>query len=189
MGYLRVIREEIKRNLDVLCKHHAYLYVGLPPTFTLSSFVNEELFSRLTLVCLNHELLNAIFNRYFEFKHIRNRVNQIIKLHNQLDEVRSQDPVNQTRKHSIEKALNKEKDGTLEVVGENIRACLKVYNEISVEINKRDIKVKLRELPSGYLRGKFDEYQHDQYIIGQEAEIIKLFPHFALEKRPRFYST
>ncbi|MEE9554031.1 MAG: hypothetical protein V3W18_07000 [candidate division Zixibacteria bacterium] len=186
-GYLRVIREEVKRNLDLLCQLHAYLYVRLFPTFNLSSFVNEEIFSRLTAVCLNHELLNKIFYRYFEYRHIRNRLDRIFKLLDEFEEITFRIPINQDSKHAVERTLKNEIEGTIRLIGENIRASLKAYNEITVEINSRDKKGILEELPSVYLQEKYDLFQKDDDVLRAEAEIIKLYPHLVLSKRPKFY--
>jgi hypothetical protein len=45
---LKVVAEEVKRNLHLECQLHAYLYVALMPTFGLSFVVSDYLFKDLS---------------------------------------------------------------------------------------------------------------------------------------------
>ncbi len=186
IGYLRTIRDEIKRNLDLLCQLHAYLYVNGHPTFGLSSFVNEDIFSRLTVVCLNHELLNEVFYRYFDYRHIQNRLNRIATIRNDLAEIRSHEAVNHIRKHNAEGRLRSEIGGTIGLIEGNIAVSFNTYNQATDEMNIY-LKKKLSKLPVNYLKDKYDQFQISPDVLGALSILKNLEPNVNLDNRAKYY--
>jgi hypothetical protein len=77
LGFLKILKEEIKRNLDLECNLFYYLQIELRPAFSISFFIYEQLYSKIAEECLNHDLLANIFTSYYELYQIQKRLNQI----------------------------------------------------------------------------------------------------------------
>jgi hypothetical protein len=186
LGYLRVIREEIKRNLDLLCQLHAYLYVNAYPTFKLSFFVGDEIFSGISTICLNYELLNEIFYRYFDYRHIQNRLDRIQNIRMELSEIKSQGAIDQYRKHNAEGELRSEIGGTIGLIEGNIAVSFNTYNQATDEMNIY-LKEKLTKLPVNYLNEKYDQFQVSPDVLGALSILKSLDPNVNLDNRAKFY--
>lgn len=154
--------DEVKRNLDLECQLHAYLFVYILPTFSLSFFITDRIFAELTTVCLNFDLLKKIFHKYFEYEHIQNRIDRITELSN-------------------EKSNAREFNGTWLLVNTNIKDSFNLYNKITNEINSFFKKEKLDELPDSYLKKKYNQFQFDLPLLAlaKKAKID-------LNRRPKF---
>lgn len=187
VNFLMVIRFEIKRNIDLLCALHAYIYVDANPTFSLSNFVSGEIFSKLTSVCLNQKLLDEIFYRYFDYKHIQNRIDRIIRFSEELKVIKSMNSINHNQEHAIEASLRNERGGAMQLIEGNIRVGFTTFNQITDEINLRDTKKNLKVLPSEYLRKKYDEFQEAPNIKAIADRKRNNAPNFDLNNRPKFY--
>ena len=186
LGYLRVIREEIKRNLDLMCQLHAYLYVRATPTFKLSFFVGDDMFSGISTICLNYELLNEIFYRYFDYRHIQDRLDKIIKITNDLKEIRAHSAVDHEQEHLAERSLESERGGTIMLISGNTRVSFNTYNQITDELNSRNKRANLKKLPDNYLKELYDKFQVDEAVVNA----VKFYGDRAdLSKRPKFYES
>jgi hypothetical protein len=180
VGILKVLSEEIKRNLDLECQLHAYLYVDILPTFGLSFFITDKMFSELTSVCLNYDLLKKIFHKYFEYHHIQNRLDITIQSARDLENVKGDSYELLLRKNRYAS----EKGGTYLLIQGNIKGSFEIYNEIIREIKKYDKVSKLSELPSNYLEIKYYEFQkHPDVLSVIEHRLSKDY----LEKRDKFF--
>jgi hypothetical protein len=187
LGYLRVIRADIKRNLDLFCQLHAYLYVRAVPTFQLTLFVGGEIFSGISTICLNYDLLDEIFYRYFDYRHIQNRLDRILEISNELNEIRSQSSINQDQKHRTERELESQMGGTLMLIEGNIKYSFNSYNQITAEISLRDKKSRLVELSNNYLKDKFEKFQTSPDVLAAVKYAEGQGRIIDLSKRPRFY--
>lgn len=81
LSVLRTIYCDFKKNLDLMCQLHAYLYVKLAPSFSLELSWRGALIETLVPVCLNFSLLDSIYDGYFELIHIQARVDQYRQLY------------------------------------------------------------------------------------------------------------
>lgn len=183
VGILKVLSEEIKRNLDLECQLHAYLYVGIIPTFGLSFFITDNIFSDLTSVCINYDLLKKIFHKYFEYRHIQNRLDKTSRAAEELYEAKK-DNSDQTRLTYASWYYSDEKEGTYLLIQGNIKGSFEIYNEIVREINSYDKKSYLFELPNDYLEKKYYEFQtHPDIVKATEHKFGKDY----LGKRDKFF--
>ncbi|MEG8947486.1 hypothetical protein [Rosettibacter firmus] len=182
IGILKVLSEEVKRNLDLECQLHAYLYVRLLPTFGLSFFITEKIFAELTTVCLNYDLLKKIFHKYFEYRHIQNRLDKILTSYKELEETKK---VRDDSFNSIFAATkySSEINGTILLIQGNIKGSYELYNEIIREIHFYDDKAQVKELPSTYLQIKYDEFQNDSAVKSSAKRIDLDY----LDKREKFF--
>jgi hypothetical protein len=173
VGILRVILDEVRRNLDLECQLHAYLYVNTLPTFGLSLFVTDRIFSQLTTVCLNFDLLKEIFRKYFEYRHIQNRVDRIIRISNELTQIKSSRPVDHDREHNIERRLRSDRGGTISLIGGNVKLSFDLHNSIVDEINLLTKTNQISHLPSNYLEEKYNQFQTDPDVV-KAAELFNI---------------
>jgi hypothetical protein len=161
VGNLKIILEEIKRNLDLECQLHAYLYVQILPTFSLSFFITEKIFAELAEVCINYDLLKKIFHKYFEFRHIQNRIDKTITKARELEEVLKNEPNNFRKIQMAGDIYDSERLGTILLIHGNIVGTYELYNSIIKEINGLEKNNLIEYLPKDYLEMKFYEYQND----------------------------
>jgi hypothetical protein len=187
IGYLRVIGDEVKRNLDLMSQLHAYIYVGILPSFRLSDFVNSDVFGQLTTVCLNHDLLNGIFYQYFEYRHIQARIDRILNWKIELDEIQAHSPKDFDRERYVEKSIREEAEGTLKLIEQNIINSYNIFNRISTEIKTLDHKIKITELHVEYLKKQYENYQTDKVVLDAAQKKSGMIPIFGLENRPKYY--
>jgi hypothetical protein len=187
IGILRVLAEEIKRNLDLECQLHAYLFVGILPTFSLSFFITDKIFSELTAVCLNYDLLKEIFHNYFEYQHIQNRIDRMILIASERDEIKKYQVVDRwtamTALSSVHERYNSESNSTIQLIQSDIKGSFILYNNIVGEINLRVERDKMIPLPDNYLESKFIEFQTDPTVVTAAKEFNSNY----LDKRELFY--
>lgn len=155
LSLLTVTAEEIKRNLDSECQMHAYLYVNIMPTFELSFFVPDNIFKELTNVCENYHILKNLYHKYFEYRHIQNRVNRTKTL---LDTL-----IRQPLDPQIYRRYENERDDTAELIRGNIKGSFDTYNSIVQEL-KDSKEHDLVALPDTYLDQKFDYFQNSPEV-------------------------
>lgn len=167
VGLLKVILEEVKRNLNLECQLHAYFHVGIMPTFGLSFFISDNVFKEFTKVCENYDLLRLLFHKYFEYRHIQNRIDRTIKRNEQVDEILIQrDSIKNSNEWRLATGIyHEERLGTCELIRGNVRGSLDLYNVIVKEIKKFEKSQTYSELPLSYLDQKYDEFQKTEYII------------------------
>lgn len=182
VGNLKVILEEIKRNLDLECQLHAYLYVGLLPTFGLSFFISDKIFTELSSVCLNYDLLKRIFQKYFEYRHIQNRIDKTIQKAKQIEEVIKNEPKNQDKIDLVDSMYQSERLGTIALIQGNIKGSYALHNSIVSEINDIEKNGHIDSLQNNYLQLKYEEFQN-------ESDINKAVQQNGIDmkKRGKFY--
>lgn len=77
---LRVVLEEIDRNIGLLVQIDAYLYVGIIPSFSLSLLAPTHVFRELLLAADDYGRISTVFDVYFEYQHIEDRLGQVSDL-------------------------------------------------------------------------------------------------------------
>jgi len=166
LSHLKIIVEEIKRNLDFECQLHAYIYVNIMPTFGLSFFVSQNILYDFSRISKNYTILKALFAKYFEYNHIQNRINQLYEVAEKVAQLQADTT---TGAQTLQKWLDRydnEKIGTLKLINGNIPGSLNLYNSIIEEISKYETQSEYKILESSYLDEKYDEYQADVDVVG-----------------------
>jgi hypothetical protein len=147
LSVLRAIYCDFKKNLDLMCQLHAYLYVKLAPSFSLELSWKGALIETLVPVCLNFSLLDSIYDGYFEFIHIQTRVDQY----------------RQSYGNPLYDTLRK---GAYALINNDIRRIFGILSEIAEEINTRSVtEERIDKLPEDYLTKKFQEFQEDPDVV------------------------
>ena len=159
---LRVTAEEVKRNLDSECQMHAYFYVGLVPTFDLSFYVSDNVFQELTKICKNYDLLQQLYQKYFEYTHIQNRIQRTRSIQ---DRLKSQilSGITPTKKGLAEFQI--ERQGTAALIHGNIHGSWNLYNSIIHELQTFNKHEHLRSLELNYLDDKFEYFQNERDVV------------------------
>lgn len=151
LGNLKVILEEIKHNLDLECQLHAYLYVNILPTFSLSFFIADKIFSELFTVCFNYDLLKQIFYKYFEYKHIQNRIDETCAKAKEVEDIMTGDSTSE-KKEVLKSIYESKLLGTLSLIHGDIKNSYKLYNNIVIEITAREKNSLINCLSDDYLK-------------------------------------
>lgn len=82
-AWIRVVADEVHRNLRLLAQTDAYLWVGIIPSYSLSLFAPTHAFRELSLLSRHHSVLNDLFGLYYEYQHIQDRLSELLRLHQQ----------------------------------------------------------------------------------------------------------
>jgi hypothetical protein len=163
LSVLRAIYYDFKKNLDLMCQLHAYLYCKLLPSFSLELSWKGALIETLVPVCLNFSLLNRIYYGYFELVHIQTRVDQYRESYG----------------NRLNDTLRK---GTYALINNDIKRIFGILSEIAKEVNtKAASKERIDELPEDYLAEKFREFQEDLDVMSTATK-----HEIDLSKRERF---
>jgi hypothetical protein len=148
--YLSVLRAmycDFRKNLDLMCQLHTYLYSKLQPSFSLELSWKDALIETLVPVCLNFSLLDRIYYGYFELVHIQARLDQY----------------RQSYGNQLNDTLRK---GAYALINNDIRRIFGILSEIAEEVNTRSVtEERIDKLPEDYLAKKFQEFQQDRDII------------------------
>lgn len=174
LSLLSVTAEEIKRNLDSECQMHAYLYVNIMPTFELSFFVPENIFKELTNICQNYDLLKNLFKKYFEYRHIQNRVGRTKTLWDTLTNQPSP-PQQMQQKYA------NERDDTAELIRGNIKGSFDTYNSIVAELKG------LKEHDLSALSERFLDERYDYFQNSTEVQTAATQQSINLQARKKYY--
>ena len=132
------------------------LHDALPISFELSFFVPENIFKELTNICENYDLLKNLYQKYFEYRHIQNRVDRTKTLWDTLTNQPSP-PQHMQRKYA------NERDGTAELIRGNIKGSFDTYNSIVGEL-KGSKEHALVALAETYLDEKYDYFQNSPEV-------------------------
>jgi len=162
VSILRSIHYDYRKNLDLLCQLHAYLFVRILPSFKLELSRKDELLKTLIPICLNFNLLDRISEGYFELVHIQRRLDQVIQSYGSSE---------------FESLLR----GTHTLMNIRIQFIFEILSEIIDEIREKGGN-GIVQLPEDYLEKKFEEFQKDPEILSAaKAQGIDL------SRRNRFY--
>ena len=156
---LRSIYYDYKKNLDLQCQLHAYLFVKILPSFSLELSRKTALVQALVPVCLNFNLLDRISDGYFELVHVQRRLDQL-----------------QQSYHSA--GFEFLRSGTYTLINNDIRLIFGILLEIIDEVRQRSDKSEgIDRLPEDYLTRKFEEFQNDQGVLsrakGQKIDLSR----------------
>ena len=177
---LQYISSEVKRNLDLECQIHAYLFSGLLPTFRLT-FFGLDIFKELARVSLNNGLLNDIYQGYFYFQHIQDRIDLTFKKDEIFFELSTTLPKEANEVKKAKKRYDSVKSGTEELIRGNVKESFELYNSILKELKKFKPNTNLILLSEEYLEKKYIEYQKDRVVL----EAAKMHG-IDIRNRPRF---
>lgn len=178
LSLLSVTAEEVKRNLDSECQIHAYLYVNIMPTFELSFFVPANIFKELTRICDNYDLLKNLYQKYFEYRHIQDRIDRTKKINDHIGTIQIS---GSTVRQNLQRNFIAERNGTTELIRGNIRGSLELYNFLIQELAKSK-RYRLNQLSIKYLDEKFDYFQ-----TCNEVQTAAQQQNINLQERQRYY--
>jgi hypothetical protein len=146
VSILRSIHYDYKKNLDLLCQLHAYLFVEVLPSFSMELSRSTALVQNLVPVCLNFSLLDRISHGYYELRHIQDRLDVVRKTFGSI----RYDPLRR---------------GTQALIHNDIRVIFEILLEINTEIRQKGDKSTGVEPPGDdYLTMKYGEFQNDPEV-------------------------
>lgn len=164
VSLLRSIYYDYKKNLDLLCQLHAYLFLAILPSFSLELSRKDALVQTLVPVCLNFKLLDNISDGYFELVHIQNRLDHL------------------SRSAATDK-WSPLLRGTYQLIHNDIRFVFGIMKLIAQEMRRIDPTGSSISSPSeDDLKERFDKWQ-------QDPDIVKISQRSGadLSTRERFY--
>jgi hypothetical protein len=160
---LRSIYSDFKKNLDLLCQLHSYLFVEVVPSFSLELSRSAASVQNLAPVCLNFGLLDRISHGYYELRHIQERLDVVRGSFGSLE----YDP---------------RRRGTHALIHNDITIIFQILSEINTEIRENsDKSARVDPLADDYLTKKFEEFQKDPQLVAIARE-----KNINLSSRPMF---
>lgn len=181
-GLLRILADDVMRNLNFECQLNAYVFVGIEPSFKLSFLPKDLIFKDLVTISDNYLLLNRIFTKYYELKHIQDRVNEVYLKRTALTELISKKIVSGPEFDRAKLMCDDSRDGTTELIRGNIRGTFELYNEIVNEIEANCKKNKLKKLNVKILDELYDKHQNENVVM-----FVAKQENIDLTKRNKFY--
>jgi len=178
---LKVVAEEVLRNLELECQIHAYIYAGLSPTFRMSLVAPGTVFRRLSAIHEDSSLLRLIFREYYEFQHIDDRLSYARDAREIVAQtVRQTMSGEVAQRHQAARVeYDSKRGGVAKLANSHTVRAWRLYNELVRELELHQQAEGFDRLPDDYLLKRHEAWQNDPDTVSAVQSSETRQRHFA----------